>query len=310
MANRVIISKIMPLQFYLEAPPEDPQYISKHLDDWWFSETILPWQQKTCYKQPVHKADLLSMQLQSSVGPINLKLYRMDGGLADTIPFQQLQQNVNDLTMFIYEVDVDMSIYPANDYYFMISFGSPEVLSLVSETIKLSEKIENTVLLEYEHYKHYQDVIFETGYLGAMRAPAILKYETPDGIDVLFEDQDSDSEMLESVPFDIWQLRIGLAAGIPDYLARKINRLSRCSSFRIDGKYFTRIEGQKMDRLAQKDYPMSAWTVDLREQINRSSRIYENGEAQEGFLAVMVTADSKGFGTDNGGNETIITDVE
>lgn len=309
MANRVIISKILPLQFYLEDRVEDPKYISKHLDDWFFSETILPWQQKTRYKQPVHFADLISLQLQSNVGPVNLKLYRSDGGLVDTIPFQQVLQNASDPAMYIYEVDVEMNIYGAGDYYFMISFGSPEVVSLISETIKLSEKIENTLLLDYSHYKFYQDMIFETEWVGAMRIPGVFKLESVESNNTLFEDQDSDTEMLDSVPFDVWQLRIGLAFGIPDYLARKINRILGCSSLQIDGKYYTRMEGQKMERLVQKDYPMSAWTINLRESINRSSRIYENDVAQEGFLAVMVNADSKGFGADNGGNETIITDI-
>jgi hypothetical protein len=310
MPNRIIIDKKLPLQFYIDGLEESDQYLNKHMNDWRFSDTILPWEERVDFNLPFNLADLISLQLQSNVGPVNLELYTCHGDLVDTIGFGTLQQNENDPTMYLREVDVALAGYDPGVYYFKIKFGiSPVILSLISENIILSERNENTLLLEYSHEPFLGDMIFADGYEPQLRVEATLKYESPEAQNVLYEDDDNNAELLDSVPYDIWKLYIGGSLGIPDYLARKINRILGCSTLKIDGKYYTRLEGGKLERTSEKDYPMSGWAIELREVNNRSSAIYENEEGQDGFVAVMVNSDGKGFGSSNAGDETVVIDV-
>lgn len=310
MANILYISNINPVAFYKEVPDTDDQFRSRHMDDWYFSDTILPWQQATRFELPWQTSDLIQMQIQCNYGPINLQVFRdSDDIVIDTIPFQQIRANYNDPTLFIYEIDVDMSIYDEGCYYFKITFGSPVVLTLKSENIKLSENHENTLLLSYSNYRMYADMIFETGFASSLRIPATLKFKGPASNDTVYKDQVLNTQIVRSVPFRVWTLQIGGSEGIPDYLADKIFGIIGCSNFQVDGKYYVKNEGATMEPLEEENYPMRGWNIEVVPKIARTQKIYENELSQDAFLAVMINTDSKGFGADNGGNETIITDV-
>ncbi len=56
-------------------------------------------------------------------------------------------------------------------------------------------------------------------------------------------------------------------------------------------------------------YPKRGWAVELRERYNRRSRTYENNVPLNGTVAIAVNVDSKGFGNNNSGSQTIVIDV-
>lgn len=309
MANRIIIPHENPLQFYKEVPDVDTRFNTRDFDDWYFSDTILPWQQKVHWCQPWQRSDNLKLQIQSNVAPVNLLLFNYEGGLVDTIPFNQVLQNENDPDMFVYQVDVDMSGYPETSYYFQMRFGSdPVAITLQSENINLSEKIENTILLEYSNPTFRGDMIFETGIQPGMRIPGVKKYKAPASKNTIFEDQTMDQTMIRCVNYRIWELSIGGSKGIPDYMADKIDRMLGCKTVIIEGKYYTKTDGS-IEPNEVENYPLRGWKIDIRERTNANSRLYENEVAQNIKVAVMINVDSKGFGADSGGNETVITDV-
>jgi hypothetical protein len=306
---RIIIPHLNPLQFYKELPDVSARFNTRDFDDWYFSDTILPWQQKVHWCQPWQLSDNLKLQLQSTISPVNLLLFNYEGGLVDTIPFNQMQQSENDPELFIYQIDVDMSGYPQTSYYFQIQFGSnPVVLTLQSENINLSEKIENTILLEYTNPTFIGEMIFETGIQPSVRIPAVKKYKGPASKNTIFEDQVMDQSLVRSVNYRIWTLSIGGSKGIPDYFADNIDRYLSCKTVLIDGKYYTKVDAS-IEPNEVDNYPMRGWKIDMRERNNAGSRLYENNEAQNTKVAVMVNVDSKGFGADTGGNETAISNV-
>lgn len=309
MANKVKIPALNPLQFFVETPTTDDRYNSRLFDTWSFSDTILPWEHRVDWHQPWQLSDLLNMQLQSNYGPVTLKLYTEDGTLTDTILFDQIRVNYNDPEMYIYEVDVDMSDYPEGCYFFRLTFGSPVTLTLRSEMIFLSEYIESTLQLEWSHPTFREDMIFETGIQPKMRIPGVLKFKGPASKNTLYEDQPLNMTVIRSQNFRVWTLEIGAGKGIPDYMADKIDKILGCRTLLIDGVAYTKqdasIEPQAID-----DYPLRGWRIDLRPALNRASVNFENDEPAGRQVAVMINVDSKGFGYDTGGSETVITDVE
>lgn len=309
--NILYLSNLNPIQFYKEVPDEDAQYNSRHMDDWYFSDTILPWEERVCFDQPWQQNDLIQLQMQCNYGPVNLEVYDAATDLlVDTASFQQIMANFNDPTLFIYELDLALNVYPVGTYYLKVKFGSPVVLTLKSENIILSEKHENTLLLNYSHYKMYGDLIFETGFASSIRIFATNKLKSFKSVRTSYKDQLQNPQTVRSVNSRVWNLVIGGTEGIPDYLADKLFEILGCSNLQIDGKYYVINPGAEMEPNEVENYPMRGWSIEMLQKINRSQRIFENEQSQDVFVAVMANSDSKGFGADNGSNETVIIDVQ
>lgn len=315
--NTLIYPHINGLTVYKAVPDTDDRFLSKHMDDWQFSDTILPWEEITDWCQPWMTSDTIKLQLQSTYGPVNLKMYRVDDDvLIDTIPFVNIISNFNNTDLRIYEVDVDLSTYDEGCYYFQITFGSPVALTLRTNNIELSEIIENTLLLEYKHPSFREDMIFETGIFPSCRIPGCIKYERTASKSTVYEDQPLNNEVLRSVNYRISKLYIGIdeygqGSGIPDHFADKITRMIGCSDLLLDGRYYAKkSEGDDLEAKDSEGYPMRGWTIDLRDKFNRASKHYVNEIGQNAQVAVIVNVDSKGFGNSNSGNLTVITDIE
>lgn len=311
MANTVIIPHINPLQWYKQTPDTNARFNTRDFDDWYFQNTILPWEQRVPWHQPWQQSDHIQEQLQSTYGPINYKLVReKDDVVIDTVPMNQLQPNYNDPTLFINQIDIDLSIYPEGCYHFLRTFGNPVALTHQSESIVLSEIIENSLLLEFKHFEHREDMIFETGIFPSLRVPGTKKFKHAASKSTVYEDQPLNTEVLRAVAYRIWTMHYGGSEGMPDYMQDKLERIHGCSTLLVDGKYYARLEGATMQESASESYPMRSWTQDMREKLNRASRRYENELSQDAVVAVMINSDSKGFGNDIGGNETVVHDVE
>jgi hypothetical protein len=285
-------------------------FASKHIDDFQFIDTIAPWQQNTKFKRIWGNGDSVRQQLTSGIGPVQIQLIDEDGDAVDTQNFEQLQQNVNDPAEYIYQHDYDLSDFDPGCYRFKLLFGSPVEKTFISEPFIISENIENTLLLEYTHYKFRGDVIFETGFTPYIRLCGYLKYKQPLSKDTLYEDQVLDETLLKSDPYDIWDLYLTGPAGMPDYLVKKINWMLGCSTFKIDGRQYTKNDGAKLQESAVDDYPMRGWVIELRDTINRASKIVTTDVNPNAKMAVVISIDSKGFGMDTGGNQSEVNDVE
>jgi hypothetical protein len=307
--SRIVRPHINPLQFYLQSPSNgDSRFLSKDFEDWYFSDTILPWQSKPDWKQPFQTTDTLHDQLQTDLGPVTLKMYDCQDRLIDTIPYDQIRQNYNDPDLYIYEVDVDLTGYTPGTYYFTISFGTGPDVILQSEYIDLQDSHDDTLFLEFSNDTFREDMIFETGIQPGIRVHGTKKYKGPASKNTMWEDQVLNESMIRSVNYRIWTLILGGSYGLPDYMADKLDRMLSCGNVWIDGKQYTKQDGS-LEPSEIDDYPLRGWRIDLREKLNRASRHIEDGTPQNTTVAVLVNVDSKGFGTDTGGSETVISDV-
>lgn len=300
-----------PVQFTKITPDEIPQYVSRHLDDWQFADTIHDFEQRVCWRQGWQTSDSIRLQFQSNYSPLNLKLIRAeDDVVMYDVNLAVVRTNMDDPDYKIYQADVALNPYPTGFYYLKLTIGIGGVLTLVSNIFEISVICENSLLLEYQHRKYYADVFFETGFSPSIRIPAILKMKPPGSIDTIYEDQEANMEMLKSVPYQLWTLSIG-PEGIPPAQIKRLNFMLGCSSTRLDGRYYTKNEGAKLDENTVEFYPMSGWSIELREKLNRSSVIYENEIVVDGTIAVVANVDSKGFSpNDAGGSVYQVEDIQ
>ncbi len=312
MPTRIIYQPfINPVKFTKEVPDEVGQYRSKHIDDWQFTDTIHDFEQRVCFSQYWQLNDTIKLQYKSNYAPMTLELYRAtDDARMHSVSFSQVRQDYFQPEFFIYEVSLSLQAFAEGEYYFKIKVGSPVNLTLTSELQIFSERIENSLLLEYLHRKFYCDVFFETGFAPSIRIPGIMKPKAPASKDNVYEDQELNMTMLKSQPYCLWTLSIGSSEGIPPWLVKRLNAILGCSSLKIDGRFYTKNEGAKLDENAQEFYPMAGYSIELREMLNRSSVIYEDEVVIEGKMAVVIVADSKGFANQASGSNYFVTDVQ
>lgn len=310
-----IIPYINPLEFYEKGFTPQAQYNSKHINDYKFADTIYPWQQPTTFKQIWQLNDSIKLQFRSETGPLTWKLYDANtDALIDQDTFDQLLENADNPGEFIYVADIDLSPYSAGCYYFEIELGSPVEKTLISETLIFSNVFENSLLLQCTISSFYGELIpvgSPATYSFTIRLMGRLFYKNPASKDVVYEDQELNETMVDSKTYDLWELQLSDELGIPPYMIRKINIMLGCETVSIDGRYFTKSEGAKLEETNVDDYPMRGWKIELREQLNRRARyISTTGNTGQGY-AVVVNTDSKGFTEEeSGGSEFQILDIQ
>lgn len=292
-------------------PDEVEQYVSKHMDDHRFAATIQPWQEQVCWYQPWMYSDSIRQQIISGAGPIRLRLFDLKGNVWYDDGFNQKQSIISWPGMSLYENDLALNVVTESGvYYLQMDIGKDNPKILVSEFIFISEKIENTLLLEYRHHQFYGDVIFEKGFSPSIRIPGSIKPKKPAAKSTTYEDQFLNQTMLKRMPYDILSMTIGGAEGVPPWLPfRKINWILGCSELKADGRFITVNDDAELEESPFADYPMSAWTIEVREKFNRSSSVIELGEVVEGPIVAIANTDSKGFGQNSGNSTYQILDV-
>ncbi len=310
MANLIYIPALNPVHFVELDPVVDPRYHSRFFDRSTFRETIEEWEQSVNFCPIFQQSDTIRMQIQSSYSPISLQLKDRYDRVITSVSFAQKQQSLNMPGLFIYEAFLSLAAIEEGHYYLLMQCGNPVDISFISEPINIKEVHENSILLEYQNYRFYNDVIFETGFTPSVRVLGSIKFKTPASKDTIYEDQVLNNTLLNSVPFRVWELVLSGSSGIPNYLIDKLNRILGCSSLSIDGRLFSKPEGAKLEEKALEDYPMRGWSIEMREKLNRSSNIYENESQVNRQHAIVINVDSKGFGADEtGGNVHQIIDV-
>ena len=170
-----------------------------------------------------------------------------------------------------YEAVADLSLITAGKYLLVLG-GAVDgaTITFYSEPVEIAADFENTLLFEYTHDENDFDLIFVPGSPEPNRtfyfrveggfASDGLK---PSSKDSMYIDQTHNAQMLSSVPFDVVTLTIGNGAGVPNWIAQKINRIFSCNSVIINGVAYCKNEGAKMEAVRGADYASAGWKVDL-----------------------------------------------
>lgn len=301
--SSVYISIINPIKYSI-IKTANPLYNSRHLDDYEFKDTVLPFQQPVPFYQPWQLNDTIHQQLIASTGPITLKVVDLEGNEVYSSNFIQKQEHKYLPGFFIYEHTLSLSIFSEGAYRMKLYIGT-EIWQ--SELLVFSTKIDRSLLVEYKHYEYFSGVIFETGFYPSIRVPGTLVYQKPANKRTIYEDQPLNTTTLKSSPYRLFKLYVGNEEGVPDYIIDLFNSISGCSTLSIEGRLYTINDGASFEDSAEDGYPMRGWSVELREQLNRGMRVYDGITPNLG-ISVIATVDSKGFGNSQGGAEFQIQD--
>jgi hypothetical protein len=272
--SKITIPYLNPVKFHKLTPDETAKYLTRHMDDWNFSNTVPAYQIKQHYYQPFQTSDSLELQLESSFTAHTAKIVDGCGVTVQTLTMVQGAESASEPGLFIYEISQSLAAIEPGKYY--ITINCNDELVLVSEPLEIKVVHEYSICIEYSHSQNKDGLIFETGKKLELRVGGHIFFKEPASKDTSYEDQSYDTTNLDSVPYRIYELYVGGSTGIPPYLIDKINRILGCNSVKIEGIYFAKPEGAKLEAIVADDYTLKGWTVDLQESENQYSFEFSN----------------------------------
>jgi|ERR1044072_7732224 hypothetical protein len=310
--GRIYLPYLNPLNFVEVSPQQAPQYISKFIDDYRWRERLSPRQEPIeNYYQPWQTNDVIDLQFQTNLGQTTAYLVDPTGKKIDSFVATPKQQNKFEPDYFIYELHIAQT-YPEGHYVYVMEVGVPTATVLISEPIYIKPIHEDTILFQYKHKQFRGNMIFETGIEPSVRVKAVLKKDKPVSKDTLYEDQILDMTMLKSTPYRVFNLTL---QQIPDWFSEIFNWVMGCSDVRLDNRFFTKNgDDAKFDKQVSAYYDaLFDCTIQLRESINRNSKIFSADENTNDELTIQLNVDSKGFAdTSQNASSSVVTflDVE
>lgn len=310
MANTLFQSYINPVSFREMDKTAVPKYVSRFMDDWLYADTIRSYQKNIGWAQPWQKSDNLRLQLISNYGPLTLKVFHIDGTAQGLVTvFDIKQQDYFNPGMYIRQVDVSLSTFEEGLYYLVVETGTD--LVLVSDPQCIKEVQDNSLCIEYTSDGRHEGLYFDSPFNPSIRVIANITFDTPGARTTTYTNARYNHTLLKSVGFRNWNLEVGGSRGIPDFFIDKLSLILGCENTKFDGRFFSVAEGAEWSKEQLEYYPLSLWTIPMREKINREAIQYENETQIIGTNNMMVVLNTKGFGVDDdGGDFKEIIDVE
>jgi len=142
MAN-IYIPYLNPIRFVEEGKTNLPQYSTKQFDDFLFAQQQYDWEQPTNYCQKFYVNDILKLQFQADVDPLQLSIVNSDDDIVSTFTANPILRSQYNPTLFVYEVAINLSTLAVGCYKIKLEIGSPVTKTLISENIEIIDDIEN-----------------------------------------------------------------------------------------------------------------------------------------------------------------------
>lgn len=277
MANTIRFPNLNPFKFVLRDSSLAAGYHIRHLDDALQQDQIYNFQPEKFYLAKLQNTDTVYFQVIANYGPVVCSLLNCEGDTVVNGSVAAINTNFYTAPETAYGCSIDIASVAKGNYQVYLSVGSGAAKrEFVSEPIAIDADHANTLLLAYTHRENKAGVIFENGETFYFRTEGVLTDFQPGSNDVVYEDQTANLVSITSFPFRSWKLVAGNSEGIPDWVADRINRIFGCDTVNVDGKQFTKPEGGKMERNGDREYPLAAWTFEIREAESQDTVDYSN----------------------------------
>jgi hypothetical protein len=307
------IPELNPIKFYEYSPAVFDEYMTKFMDDYQFTDQLLPWQEKVKYKQKWQTSDSFPLQMESDFDPLQIDVMDFTDNVVLSFNAQLQLPNKYITGLYVYQFTISWASIPPGCYYLRLSNGNLSELHMFSEPIQVADVHPNTILLQYKNSRYLGDVVFETGVEFAFRAEGSFGPVDPGVVLQAYEDQKANPQILSARPYRVWPLTIGGSFGVPDWVVNLFSLIWCCNSVRVDGKSFARSGDAKLSYKGEDNYPMRAVTLELREGINRGSKIVNPNINTNMKLVIIGNINTRLFGdtSENAASNLIpITDTE
>ena len=289
--NYFNISQANPLKFYKQADvfntiantdlnTFNPQFNKRNFDDDFYYRNIDRWIESRLYFQQFQQSDFIRLQwggtdkLTGGVNPYKISILDCNGNIVKQVAGSFLYPIIPVLFNgdYLWETSINLFDIPEGRYVVQIKresdlFGVPDSC-IISEPIEVKVLHRDSKLFNYLNTTNANDVYYETGINFQFRIDASFTELTTDSKFSVYEDQPMNLELLGGVKFRQWVLEF---KNIPLWICDKLELLFLHDQLKIDGVFYTRIEGSKVLITKNAGSSLCSAKIELREKINKIS---------------------------------------
>jgi hypothetical protein len=224
------------------------------------------------YCAPFQQSDCINFQFKSieaTTGNFTLQVLDSNGSVYSTENITQLSGTYDGKKC--YQASIKLATKAEGKYFIKVTHSTG---AMISEPISVRQYHPNTILIAYWNSYNSGNIIYLNSIKFQKRIYGSIDELTTDSAFHVYEDQPRSLEMLSGTAFRKFKLSIGIRGqNVPEYEADKLERLTMCDNVMIDGKYYTREEGSKIERKENNKNPLSEYSLSVRERINNDSLV-------------------------------------
>ena len=290
--NYFNISQANPLKFYKQADvfntiantdlnTFNPQFNKRNFDDDFYYRNIDRWVESRLYYQQFQQSDSIRLQWggtdllsPSGASPYKIAILDCNGIIIKELIGTFLYPTYPVLFNgdYLWETSIDLYNVPEGRYIVQIKresnlFGVPDSC-LISEPIEIKTIHRDSKLFNYQNSVNANDIYFETGIQFQFRIDASFTELTTNSKFNVYEDQPMNLELLGGVKYREWTLNF---RNIPLWVCDKLELLFLHDNLKIDGIFYTRIEGSKIEIVNNEGNSLCSAEIKVREKINKIS---------------------------------------
>jgi len=226
---------------------KNPKYNSYELYEEWFENRNGFWLLNPGYIQKYQTSEVIIDQIiTNGVSNVKLKLYRCsDAYLVDTIDYNSVANPPIPPPTVILEAVIDMSVYPEDQYFTVMTVSDTPVM--IFERFQIKEYWEKTILIEASNSINLVGAYFSTGFKTILRLDGIVKKWQPNIKVSSVEFESGDTEVLYSQVARKRNITFGSAYGEPDYMALKIANACTLDNLIIEQVAYSLADGETIE---------------------------------------------------------------
>jgi len=220
-------------------------------------------------------------------------VYNGDGTLFASYPMSIIVDPAVRTPMVRWDYSINKTTLPNGIYCVVLSTAAGNLR--MSEWFDLQDVHHKTLLFEASHstnkYAYYFDDILPISF----RVEATLLASFPDSTFTEYTDELADYEVIDGIPTMKQGLRIGNAAGVPDWVSRKVNMLLLLNQCYLEGTQMSRTPDSKLARKEVVGSPYYSYLVEVAETHPKYADSTDETGTNEDVIFV-ATLDAQGFG--------------
>lgn len=248
-----------------------------------------------CYYQKALRGLPQTVQVLSDWVP-EFKVYDAETNfLVDTITGATPTNPILDQTFTLYEFTINWGDYPAGRYYVESHYTNDDPLLKIERSglIQTADSFPQTVVVQYTNSTNNFSAIFSTGIVFNLVVEGNIEDYTPAFDDVIYNDQEYNATKLNSIPHREFTFYVGSNrgfAGIPPFVADKLNWAFACDQIQLDGVYYQNTNGSKWEvsRADNLSPNFIGLKIQIIEVINRYLQSYQPAETPENGIQVIT----------------------
>jgi hypothetical protein len=191
------------------------------------------------------------------------------------------------------QFSIDLSDYNEGVYQFVLAVNGTFIA--ISEWQNFVNDLPDTLLIEYYHTTNKPDAYFKE-WRPNIRVEGFMTPLVPESSSTTYEDEPGDTEILSGTSWMRQKVLLGDGYGMPDYMAKKLNRILLLNRVFIEGIEYTKVGDAKLAPSEEiTGYPMVYYTVDMRESQNTMGLVISDMDLGNEFVST-VTLDAEAFG--------------